>query len=345
MRLDQREIIIAVGAFVGLGTRSPAQSAADTTPPVALPGRLVDVGGWRLHLNCTGRVTSSQPTVILEAGIGDFSVEWSVVQPEVAKFARVCSYDRAGDGWSDLGPHPRTMHQIAYELHELLHRASEQSPYVLVGHSYGGLLVRVYQTLYPTDVAAMVLVEAGGDDPLRVFSDGRVMHASDLATGKPVPAVNTSTPLRESAIPPEALGQMKAAAVSSGTQPNPGSRTKLPADAQHMRAWTLARWQHLAAAVNPFDNEELMALRAARMSREHQLDSLPLIVITGGISDERGADAAARQEEHKSEQIALTKLSSRGEQVIAARSGHHVQLDEPNLVAAAIQRVLAVLRK
>ena len=85
-----------------------------TPPPFPAPGRLVDVGGWRLHLHCTGEARPSRPTVILEAGLGDFSVEWSLVQPGVARFARVCSYDRAGDGWSDLGPHPRTMHHIVF---------------------------------------------------------------------------------------------------------------------------------------------------------------------------------------------------------------------------------------
>src|SRR5262249_32976099 len=89
------------------GATAVAQSRS-ARPPFPPPGRLVDVGGWRLRLNCTGEVRASQPTVILEAGVSDFSVEWSLVQPGVAKFARVCSYDRAGDGWSDLGPHPRT---------------------------------------------------------------------------------------------------------------------------------------------------------------------------------------------------------------------------------------------
>src|SRR5262252_103363 len=101
-------------------------------PPFPPPGRLVDVGGWRLHINCTGEARASQPTVILEAGAGDFSVEWSLVQPGMARFARVCSYDRAGMGWSDLGPHPRTMHQIVYELHTLLDRGGVRPPYVLV---------------------------------------------------------------------------------------------------------------------------------------------------------------------------------------------------------------------
>src|SRR5580765_7019136 len=114
-------------------------------PPVPAPGRMIDIGGWRLHLYCVGEARPSQPTVILEAGIGDFSVEWSLVQPKVAAFARVCSYDRADEGWSDYGPHPRTMHQIVYELHTLLDKAGVPPPYVLVGHSYGGWLVRLYR--------------------------------------------------------------------------------------------------------------------------------------------------------------------------------------------------------
>src|SRR5207249_611819 len=127
--------------------------AQNDAPPFPPPGRLIDVGGWRLHLNCTGEQRPARPTVILEAGMGDFSVEWSLVQPSVATFARVCSYDRAGDGWSDFGPHPRTMRQIAYELHTLLANAGEHAPLVLVGHSYGGWLVRLYQSMYPADIA------------------------------------------------------------------------------------------------------------------------------------------------------------------------------------------------
>src|SRR5438067_10878185 len=139
-------------------------------PPLRPPGRLVDVGGWRLHINCTGKARASQPTVVLEAGIGDFSVEWSLVQPGVAKFARVCSYDRAGAGWSELGPHPRTMHQIVYELHILLEKADVRPSYVLVGHSYGGWLVRLFASKYRSEVAGMVLVEGGFDNPWRMVN-------------------------------------------------------------------------------------------------------------------------------------------------------------------------------
>src|SRR5262245_33675602 len=104
-----RQLAVYVTLALSAAAPLPAQGAGGP-PPFSAPGQLIDVGGWRLHLNCAGTATPSQPTVILEAGIGDFSVEWSLVQPEVAKFARVCSYDRADEGWSDFGPHPRTLH-------------------------------------------------------------------------------------------------------------------------------------------------------------------------------------------------------------------------------------------
>jgi pimeloyl-ACP methyl ester carboxylesterase len=110
--------------------------------------------------------------VILEAGNGDFSVDWSLVQRGVARFARVCPYDRAG--WSDLGPRPRTLHQKVWELHTLLEKGGTKPPYVLVGHSYGGCIVRQYASTYPDEVAGMVLVEAGADNPQRISPDGNL---------------------------------------------------------------------------------------------------------------------------------------------------------------------------
>lgn len=124
-------------------------------------GRLVDVGGYRLMLNCTG---VGKPTVILEAGWGDVSVEWKSVQPEIARFARVCSYDRAGYGGSDPGPMPRNSLQIAKELHVLLKNGGEMSPYVLVGSSFGGYNVRVFNGLYPDEVTGIVLADATQED-------------------------------------------------------------------------------------------------------------------------------------------------------------------------------------
>ena len=336
---------ILLTALIAAASGVNAQTETDPAPPFPPPGRLIDIGGWRLHLNCTGTSDRSQPVVILEPGIGDFSVEWSLVQPGVAGFARVCSYDRAGDGWSELGPHPRTMHQIVWELHTLLDKAAERPPYVLVGHSYGGWLVRLYQSTYPSEVAGIVLVEAGADNPLRLTADGKAVHASELARGTPVPPLKTSTPLRESDVPPAAMSQMKRAVQQAATDANPGSRRRLPPDAQRMRAWALARWQHAAAGANPVEIEEILALRAERLKTDHVLGDLPLVVLTRGLPDETGPDARAQEEEHRKDHEAIATMSRRGELQIAAKSGHHIQLDEPELVIAAIGRVVSAAHK
>src|SRR5512134_3773763 len=133
----------------------PMAEAADTKayPP---PGQLVDVGGYRLHLNCTG---SGSPTVVIDTGWGDASAGWGWVQPEVAKTTRICTYDRAGMGWSEVSPEPRTAREFAKELHTLLEKANEPGPYVLVGHSMGGYTMRVYAHDYPEDVAGLVLID------------------------------------------------------------------------------------------------------------------------------------------------------------------------------------------
>ncbi|HEV8358605.1 MAG TPA: alpha/beta hydrolase [Gemmatimonadales bacterium] len=335
--------IAAALLLSGPGAAS-AQGASDG-PPAPPPGRLVDVGGWRLHLNCTGGARAAAPTVILEAGIGDFSVEWSLVQPGVAGFARVCSYDRAGDGWSDLGPHPRTMHQIVYELHTLLERAGERPPFVLVGHSFGGWLVRLYQATYPAEVVGLVLVEAGADNPWRMRADGKLVRAADLATGRPIPAIQTSNPLRESDIPPAALRQMQAGLPEAGLHANDPPRDLLPPLAQRMRTWALGQVKHVAAAVNPFEIEELASLRAERMKSEHALGDLPLVVLTRGLPEEEGPDSRAREEDHRQDHAVLATLSRNGKQIIAAHSGHHIQLQEPQLVVSTIQEVVTAARK
>lgn len=339
-------MLIRTGLLLLLSVQVTAVAQSQSTqPPFPVPGKLVDVGGWRLHLNCTGEARPSQPTVILEAGSGDFSVEWSLVQPGVAKFARVCSYDRAGDGWSELGPHPRTMHQIVYELHTLLDKAGVKPPLVLVGHSYGGWLVRLYATTYPTEVAGMVLVEAGADNPLRMLGDGKLVHSSDLATGRPIPPVKTANPLRVSDIPLGALSQMKAGLSEAATRANEPPRNKLPAEAQRMRTWVVGQLGHVAAAVNPFEDEELAGLRAERAKSQYPLGDMPLIVLTRGISEETGPDGRALEEEHRSDHTSVAAMSRNGKLTIATKSGHHVQLDQPDLVIKAIQDVLAAVKK
>jgi pimeloyl-ACP methyl ester carboxylesterase len=122
------------------------------------PGRLIDVGGHRLHIHCEGPAGAA-PTVVLEAGGTAFSTSWALVQSQAAKDARVCSYDRAGLGWSEPGPLPRSAENASRELHSLLLHSGEEGPYLLVGHSYGGIIIRKFFAMYPDDVAGLVFVD------------------------------------------------------------------------------------------------------------------------------------------------------------------------------------------
>ena len=163
--------VLMIGLIVFGYFYEPWAEARDAKayPP---PGQLVDVGGYRLHMNCTG---SGSPTVVIESGWGDSSAAWGWVQPEVAKTTRVCAYDRAGMGWSDASPRPRTAREFAKDLHTLLEKVNEPGPYVLVGHSLGGYTVLVYAHDYPDEVSGLVLVDA------------QKLPASDAARFNPAP--------------------------------------------------------------------------------------------------------------------------------------------------------------
>jgi pimeloyl-ACP methyl ester carboxylesterase len=227
----------------------------------------------------------------------------------------------------------------------LLDKGGVKPPLVLVGHSYGGWLVRLYGSTYPAEVAGIVLVEAGADNPWRMSPDGKLARSADLLKGAPIPAVKVSGPLRLSDIPPDALSQMKAGAQKLAQSPNEPPRDKLPPDAQRMRAWALAQVGHVAAAVNPFENEELAGLRAERAKSEHPLGDMPLIVLTRGKSEEEGPDGKAFEAEHRRDHAAMAAMSRNGKLIIAEHSGHHVQIDEPELVIKAIRDALAAARK
>jgi len=338
IRVIRVRLLILGGWAAAFGLTS--QTRAQTQPPFPAPGRMVDIGGWKVHLNCTGDAKPNQPTIILEAGAGDFSVEWALVQPRVAEFARVCSYDRAGDGWSEMGPYPRTMHQLVYELHTLMEKAGDKGPFVLVAQSFGGVVARLYQSTYPNDVAGMTLIDAGRLDPLR-YINGSLVRLNETATGRPIPPVKTDSPLRESDIPANARQQMEAGARSLVTRANE-SRDKLPDDAKRMRVWALGTIKHVAAYVNPFEAEELALMIAAVKDKEYPLGDLPLTVITAGRAQ---YDDAQMQQDHARSQAAMARLSRNGKQIVATESGHHVHIDQPQLVTDAIRDLLAASTK
>lgn len=141
----------------GLGGLYQATTKAPTTEAGLMPGKLVDVGGYRLHLNCTG---TGSPTVVLLNGLGETSPLWARVQPTVAATSRVCAYDRAGQGWSDDSSNPADATTAATDLHKLLAAAGESGPFVLAGHSSGGVHALTYTHLYPNDVAGVVLLDS-----------------------------------------------------------------------------------------------------------------------------------------------------------------------------------------
>lgn len=145
--------MIAAGAGGLYQAASPAPDAA----AAAMPGRLVDVGGHRLHLSCTG---AGSPTVVLLNGLGETSPQWERVEPAVARTTRVCVYDRAGQGWSDDSPNPADATGAVTDLHRLLGAAGETGPFVLAGHSLGGIHALAYAAMYPTDVAGVVLLDS-----------------------------------------------------------------------------------------------------------------------------------------------------------------------------------------
>ncbi len=147
-----------IGEVSGMKSKNNRQNSQRKAAP---PGKLVDVGGYQLYILCTGE---GSPTVVLDSGRGGGSDDWQNVQPELAKFTRVCSYDRAGYGFSDPGPTPRTGQQIVNELHKLLVNAGIEAPYVLVGHSSGGLHVRLYASQYPDEVVGMALIDPSHED-------------------------------------------------------------------------------------------------------------------------------------------------------------------------------------
>src|SRR5947209_18860954 len=192
-------LLLATLICVASSGQNPAGASASTPADIvyARPGQLVDAGGFRLNLYCMG---SCSPTVVFDSGWGDWAPAWSKVQPEIAKWTRACSYDRAGTGFSDAGPMPRTSVHIAEELRTALHHAGIGGPYILVGSAFGGDNVRTFADLYMDEVAGLVLDDADPTDvePKSMREQEHRGHAgipSDLrdcrnaiAEHKPLPA-------------------------------------------------------------------------------------------------------------------------------------------------------------
>ncbi len=175
-------LVFAILALSAVGGGYAIVGEATDSNALPATGRLIDVGGHKLYLNCVG---SGSPTVVLEPGGGGTSSQLGWIEPAVARSTRVCVYDRAGRGWSETADSPQDGAQIATDLHTLLHRAGEPGPYVLAGHSFGGLYVRIFAAHYPDEVAGLVLVDStASKEPAKSVVPPARTGSSDDAVGR-----------------------------------------------------------------------------------------------------------------------------------------------------------------
>ncbi len=310
-------LLISLLAAVGAVYQS-VSTARDMRrfPP---PGKLVDVGGHRLHIHCTG---AGSPTVVLDSGFDDTMLVWWTIQPEVAKFTRVCSYDRAGVGWSDAGPAPTHSQRMVAELHTLLKNAGESGPYALVGASFGGLNARVFASQYPDETVGMVLVDS--------------MHEDQFA--------RTSGPKG----PPPAWAKKLARGVGwlGGTTGlgrilgSPATNLAVPPEVKPMAYAVALRTEAYTAATKIEGFQCLDQARATRRSDgQPPLGDKPLVAPTHGKRGELGAtDSDERAWVEMQEELA--RLSSNSKRLSLEKSGHLIALDQPEAVVEAIRHVV-----
>lgn len=286
-----------------------------------MPGRLVEVDGHQMHLDCTG---SGAPTVVLDAGLGDSSVTWALVQLEIAAFTRVCSYDRPGYGWSGEANVPRDSNYVARQLHQLLSNAGIPGPYILVGHSFGGLNQLVFASIYPHDVTGMVLVDSSQPDQLNRFPASYSPEAYENSVRYRVLGASLG------------LGRLLGWCRDDYTFPGVSQA-----------------WQRIAPEAIALDcrtaafRASLSEGQAFRSSTQEArststLGSMPLVVLSHDPMVGSGFPAVPNVQLEKAwnqMQEKLRGLSTNSRRVIAIGSRHYVECYRAELVIAAIREV------
>ena len=317
--------VFAVGQQAAGGGGTPADIV------YSRPGQLVDVGGFRLSLYCMG---SGSPTVVFDSGWGDWAPAWSKVQPEVAKWTRACSFDRAGAGFSEPGPMPRTSVRIARELHTALHRANIPGPYILVGSAFGGDNLRTFAGLYMNEVAGLVMVDADADDLVP-------------------PAMQQESHRRQAELPQQ-MRDCRDALVTH--QPLPAACPQrffrgLPEAAwsPELNAKLLEITQTKAAMYDAYASEMEQTLADETYLQKHQrsFGSRPIRVLTSGNHgvghlEEKPPDTPEHvkyEQENTRAQARWLALSSNSKQIFARNSSEYIQFDEPETVISAIREV------
>jgi pimeloyl-ACP methyl ester carboxylesterase len=317
--------LVALGLLLGAAKVVQGRFAATLAEP---PGRLIDLGAHRLHLHCQGPVTPNAPTVVLEAGLGESSLTWAGVAPALTKNYRVCAYDRAGYGWSDPAPTGPSASGTVADLHRLLAAAGESPPYVLVGHSLGGVYARLFAYTYPGETAGLVLLDPSHEEMTsRLPADWQahvravnVQAVADLTT-------------------PALLADFGLAAVFPQFAP---ADPRLPAETQAtLRALGGAGGKGFRALAGEAGAIEaiLAEVRAAQIT---DLDDLPLVVIKAGAVPAGPLPAGLSPFTPGYDLHAeLAEQSSRGLLITLGEASHYVHYDTPAQVIGAITALLA----
>jgi pimeloyl-ACP methyl ester carboxylesterase len=288
-------------------------------------GQIVDVGGYRLHMHVEG---NGSPTVVLDAGAGGFSLAWELIRPAIARVTRVMVYDRAGLGWSDPSPRPRRADAMAEELRTLLTRGNVPGPYILVGHSLGGPVARQFTARYPDEVVGLVMVDSAHEQQAKRFPERLVNMFggmnSMVAIMKLIGKSGIFT-LIPKLVPTDDLG-------------------KLPKQTSEMiRGVVAASKSHIETTL-----AETLSVIAAETQPVSTLGDLPMTVISHGQLDANTVPANLGQQVRddyerawQELQVEITALSARGRRIVAERSGHNVNFDQPEIV---IESILEMIR-
>jgi pimeloyl-ACP methyl ester carboxylesterase len=303
----------------------------------ARPGRLVAAEGTRLNLYCLGQ---GSPTVVFDSGWGDWAPVWAIVQPEVAKWTRACSYDRAGAGFSDPGPMPRTSVRIASELRSALHNGGIPGPYILVGNAFGGDNVRTFSARYPAEVAGLVLVEA---DVVSTAEERRghakliaSMHdcRDAIAAGRVLP----QTPARPGGQPARSCAQQFFFRGLPEAMWSPELNAKL----LELVGTKVAIYDSFISEMEQMPEDESYLEQHSR-----SLGSRPVRVLSTGKHGVHSLDPSRplSPEQRKYEQaVALEqatwlKLSSNAKQEFTDKSSEYIPLDQPSLIVDTVREV------
>lgn len=326
-------VVALVSAVLVAGAVYQASGMAKDARQFPPPGRLIGAGSHRLHAHFS---TGPSPTVVLEAGIGASSVSWAVVRQQLAGIACVCAYDRAGLGWSDAASSPRTLANILGDLHSITSDPEIGRPFVLVGHSFGGMIALEYACKHGDVLAGLVLVDpltASEWHPLTPASNKmlargvRLSRRGALLARLGVVRFTLALLTKGSRRIPKTFSRISSGNGAPLTERLVGEIQKLPPEVwPHIRAhWCQPKSFHSMA-----DHLENLPANAAGCASQYDLGDLQLIVLSAADSP------AARVAEHQR----IAGYSRCGRWLMAEGSGHWIQLDRPDLVVSAIREVI-----